>query len=123
PGRVAPEQREVPTRNEAAPRRIRDRAAQQAVKRVPDRDELEGTFRVDILGATGDPANVVDTLSPRLRATELDRLGFLIDRPDFDEARPEAERDLAGATREIQQPAGTRDPGPDAQVVEQWFGV
>src|ERR1700716_2345294 len=93
------------------------------MKRVPDGDELEVVVGVDVLRTSRDPANVVDTAPSGFRTSEFDRLGFLIDSPDLDEVRREAEGDLPGSAREVQQPARARRPRVREQVVEQRLGI
>src|SRR5260221_9974090 len=49
---------------------------------------------VDVLGAPRDPANVVDTETPRFCASELDCLGFLIDRSEEHTSELQSHSDL-----------------------------
>ena len=89
------------------------------MEHVPDGDELERAVRVDVFGPPHDPPDVVDAARPRLRASELDGLRFLIDGPDLGEVRRETEGDLTGTAREIQQPARARDLRSHEQIVEE----
>jgi hypothetical protein len=85
----------------------------QAVKRVPDYDEVELAISRDVLGASHKPTHVGDS------ASESDGLGLLIDGAYLGEPRRETERKLARATREIQQPPLAGRVRAVTQVIEQ----
>src|SRR5687768_13920511 len=101
PRRVAPKKRKVPARLQPAHCRLRDASPLQSVKRVANGDQLEVTVRVNVFGASRDPAGVVDAECQCFRPSEFDGLGFLIHCPALVETRPETESDLAGAACEI----------------------
>ena len=59
----------------------------------------------------------------RVRTREVDGLGLLIDGADLGEARRETERELAGAARDVEQPAATGRVRAATQVVEHRRGI
>jgi hypothetical protein len=91
----------------------------EAVKRVPACDEIEVAIGLNVLRASDHPPNVANSASTSVGTSEFDGLGLLIDGAYLSEPRGETERELARATREVQQPSLTCRVRPAAQVIEQ----
>ena len=95
----------------------------EPVERVPDHDEVDVVIGLDVFGPTDDPLDVVDAAGTRVRTREVDGLGLLIDGADLGEARRETERELARATRDVEQPAAAGRVRAATQILEHHRGI
>ena len=119
PWRLAPEERDTAAFREVGNQSPRNGITVEPVERVTDGDEVEGTLERHLLGRRRDPSDVRDAERLGLPLGELDRLRFLVNRPDLGDIPGQRERDLAGATGKIEQPVCPAKGDAGAQMLEQ----
>ena len=96
-----------------------DPAAVETVERVADCNQLKVACDIEVFGSAGPPFNVSGSSLGGEGLGVDDRLLLLVDRDDIGEMLGEGEGHPAWPTRQVQEPAGAAQGGPDDQVFDQ----
>ena len=96
-----------------------DAAAVKAVERVAHCHQLKVARGVQVFGSAGPPFDVSGSSPGGEGFGVADRLLLLVDCEDIGEVLGKGEGHPARPTRQVEEPAGAAQSGPDDQVVDQ----
>jgi hypothetical protein len=109
----------VPAGLEPLVREGGEAGAVEAVERVADCHQLEGTPDIEVFGSAGPPIDVSGSSFLGEGLGVADRLFLLVDGEDISEVLGQGKGDPAWPTRKVQEPAGAAQGGPVDEVVDQ----